>query len=76
MSEARWIDGPQFVGWLEQTVRGLVPTAELGEDLARRLRQWAEPGRVADVYLADRILTRLGHHLSEVPPEFFRESYR
>jgi hypothetical protein len=68
-SEAtNWLDGPGLVHWLES--HGLDnPEIQLGFH-ARAIRHW-RAGCKASVYVADRVLIKLGLHLSEIPDDLW-----
>lgn len=67
-----WLNGPRFVEWLEG--HGLENIkAQLGSSLERPIRDWRY-GTAASIYTADKILIRLGYHLSELPDDLFTDS--
>lgn len=63
--ERVFLDGPQLAEWIRGHYDDL--TAQLGKDL-KRVQMW-EKGSPAELGTADRILTQLGGHLIELPPE-------
>jgi len=65
-----WLDGPALVAWIES--RWEFNFRQLGGHKVY-LREW-RAGNAACVYVADRVLLRLGLHLSEVPDDLFLES--
>jgi hypothetical protein len=68
-----WLDGPAFVQWLED--HGMRTMVELTENEQRRVNEWRRGGR-ANVYTADKVLTRLGRHLWELPDTLWADLQR
>lgn len=62
---AEWLDGAGLVAWLE--ARGHDNWSAHGEGTARAIGRWKNEGSTASIWAADRVLTDLGHHLSELP---------
>lgn len=70
---ARSVDGPMLVAWIEAMHPDLHDAhQERDQAMIRRLYEWRHGG-AATIYAADRWLTRLGHHLSELPDAMFRD---
>lgn len=70
-TEPQWLDGPRLVCWLEG--KGLFSMQLQVGGLARRVSDWKK-GTTANVFTADRVLTRLGLHISEIPDELWVDS--
>lgn len=64
----KWIDGPKLLAWVQE--HGLENTLQYGEGWARRMNEWKR-GAVTSVHTADRLLTQMGLHLSELPDDFW-----
>lgn len=68
MSEKEWLDGPQFVRWLEDEFNfdrnGNGPVVE------RRIHSLMQGGSIS-VWSADRLLTAIGLHISLIPDELW-----
>jgi hypothetical protein len=76
MSELpKWLDGPMLFDFVMKKAPQLVGQREgvLGETLSRTMSRWRS-GEHAHYATADRLLTQLGIHLSEVPEEMWRWS--
>jgi hypothetical protein len=67
-----WLDGPRLVEWLEDHGLDNIK-AQLGSSLERPIRDWRY-GTAASIYTVDKILVRLGCHLSELPEDLFTDS--
>jgi hypothetical protein len=67
-SDRNWIDGSRLVDWLQERGAQLTRPALGGHE--RAIRHWRE-GKACSVYQADRVLTRLGFHLHELPDDFW-----
>ena len=74
------INGPKLAAWLRE--RDRLPL-EFGarrrkgdplESLFRRVEKWSK-GEQASIQVADRWLTFIGCHLSELPDDFFEDRY-
>lgn len=63
---AEWLDGPMLVEWLEKM--GFVLTQNAIGWHHKPVRKWRNGSR-AQVYAVDRLLSKLGVHLSELPHE-------
>lgn len=70
---AKGCDGPGFFAWLE--VHHLVEPLRRDESFARRLWEYRNGG-VADFYVVDKMLTRLGYHVQDVPDELWLDRNR
>lgn len=77
MSEKDWIDGPGLRAWLLHMVpHHHWPRIDADNPtLTRALNRWGAGG-LANWRTADRHLTWLGLHLSEVPDELWRHDRR
>ena len=73
---SNYLRGPELVDWLADTL-GPAGMADLNRHgtSQRRIRSWRHGGAAA-LEAADRIVTRAGHHLAEVPPEVWVERRR
>ena len=70
--DAEWANGPKLAEW----IRARMPSEIVSKDinvLARRVRYW-ELGEQAAFDTVDTYLTRLGHHVSELPNDVWEES--
>lgn len=59
-------DGEKLAEWLEKTYPGLCQHAAT----SRRMSDWRRGAR-ADFFAVDRLITRHGGHVSDVPEEFW-----
>lgn len=76
------VHGPSFADWLEATapdaiaratwMPGQVNAYAPSEDWILDAISRARRGRNLSFTMVDRLLTRLGHHVSEVPDEFWQ----
>ena len=67
-TSATWLDGPAFMEWVFTHYSRGELRAMFGEGRLRRTRDWQNGGKV-HYGAADRFLTVIGMHLSEVPEE-------
>lgn len=75
-TNGEWINGPKLAAWLKE--RDRLPTPNGGDCdkgteidwLRRRINYWAS-GEQASLAAADRWLTFLGCHISELPDHFW-----
>lgn len=73
LHEREALDGPRFVAWLEAEGEHL-GDIRLGYH-ARAVRHWRS-GEPAQVYEADKVLTKVGLHLHLIPDDLWIESKR
>jgi hypothetical protein len=66
--ERNWLDGNRLVEWLEANGHSL--TKPIVGPLECSIRRW-RGGAKCSVYQADRLLTKLGVHLHEVPDDLW-----
>jgi hypothetical protein len=68
-----YIDGPKFAAWLKAIHPELEGqwTALVGERMTKNMSAWKRGNYNATIDAADKLLVKLGRHLSEVPDEFF-----
>lgn len=67
-----YLDGPCLATWLDE--HGMESEErELGFH-ARRVREWRAGGS-ANVYTVDKVLVKLGLHLSQIPEDFWLEDF-
>jgi len=74
MSELpEWLDGPLLFEFVMKRAPHIVGNRQgvLGETMSRTMARWRS-GERAHYATADRVLTKLGLHLSEIPDEFWR----
>lgn len=72
MLTSNWLHGDKFSAWLRD--HGLTsPALQVDFNAARLICKWESQGGLASVYTADRILTRLGFHLSELPDDIWAD---
>lgn len=62
-----WLDGPALYAWINN--RREVNWLELG-GYKSYVKEWRD-GQPANVYVADRVLLRIGMHLSELPDSLY-----
>jgi hypothetical protein len=62
------LHGPAVAAWV-RVHHGDV-REQLGENLTRNIERW-EDGTPASLRVVDRVLTALGGHLTELPPDFW-----
>jgi excisionase family DNA binding protein len=68
LTQHRYLDGPKLAAWIDAREDNL--ESRYGGNIARRVFAWRR-GQIADIYVADDILTKMGYHLSELPESFF-----
>ena len=67
-----WLHGSKVAEWIGENHSDL--SAQLGCDL-RRIQEWRK-GTPARLDSVDRVLTRLGGHIHELPPDIWIETPR
>ena len=67
------IDGRKFVAWLKRRHPELEGqwTKLVGERMTKNMNAWSRGEYHTSVDVADRLLIKIGDHLSEIPDEFW-----
>lgn len=68
-----WLDGPMFHDWILKKAPHIIGDREgiLGYTHSRSMMRWRS-GERCHYSTADRLLTQLGLHLTEIPEEIWR----
>lgn len=74
-----YLNAPRTAAWFEGWIRkryGLGPseTMHAGDEITRALHAWRAGDRAPTVWALDRMLTKLGGHISEIPDHLWIEA--